>query len=89
MFMANELAHAGAEGIQSLILTIRGQRVMLDSDLARIYGVTTVRLNEQLRRNRNRFPADFAFQLTREELANLRSQIAISSFQPHLSLAET
>ena len=77
--MANELAHAGAEGIQSLILTIRGQRVMLDSDLARIYGVTTVRLNEQLRRNRNRFPADFAFQLTREELANLRSQIAISS----------
>ena len=77
--MANELAHAGAGGIHSLILTIRGQRVMLDSDLARIYGVTTIRLNEQLRRNADRFPNDFAFRLTREELANLRSQIAISS----------
>ena len=77
--MANELAHARTDGIQSLILTIRGQRVMLDSDLARIYGVTTIRLNEQLRRNAERFPIDFAFQLTREELANLRSQFAISS----------
>jgi len=52
---------------------------MLDSDLARIYGVTTIRLNEQFRRNRERFPADFAFQLTRQEVANLRSQTAISS----------
>lgn len=79
MFMANELAHAGAEGIQSLILTLRGQRVMLDSDLARLFGVTTFRLNEQFKRNKDRFPEDFAFQLTREELANLRSQFAISS----------
>lgn len=77
--MANELAHAGAEGIQSLILTLRGQRVMLDSDLARLFGVTTFRLNEQFKRNKDRFPEDFAFQLTREELANLRSQFAISS----------
>ena len=51
---------------------------MLDSDLARIYGVTTIRLNEQFRRNRARFPEDFAFQLVREEFANLRSQFAIS-----------
>ena len=51
---------------------------MLDSDLARIYGVTTKRLNEQLRRNQQRFPSDFAFQLTREELTGLRSQIATS-----------
>jgi hypothetical protein len=49
------------------ILTIREQKVVLDSDLAVVYGVTTKRLNEQFRRNRKRFPADFAFQLTAEE----------------------
>lgn len=80
MFMANELAHAGAEGIQSLILTLRGQRVMLDADLARLFGVPTKRLLEQFKRNRDRFPLDFAFQLEREEFAILRSQIATSSF---------
>jgi ORF6N domain len=68
-----------ATRIESLIYTIRGLRVMLDSDLAKIYGVTTIRLNEQFRRNRERFPEDFAFQLTREEFTDLRSQIAISS----------
>jgi ORF6N domain len=66
--------------VEGPIHLIRGQRVMLDSDLAAIYGVTTKRLNEQLRRNRLRFPSDFAFQLTAEELMNLRSQIATSSF---------
>jgi len=65
--------------IENAIYLIRGQRVMLDSDLAAVYGVTTKRLNEQLRRNRSRFPSDFAFQLTAEELTNLRSQIATSS----------
>ena len=80
MFMANDLTHAGSEGIQSLILTIRGQRVMLDSDLARLFGVPTKRLLEQFKRNRNRFPADFAFQVDREEFVILRSQIATSSF---------
>jgi len=59
------------------ILTIREQKVVLDSDLAAVYGVTTKRLNEQFRRNRKRFPEDFAFQLTAEEFAALRSQIAI------------
>ncbi len=59
---------------------VRGERVMLDSALAEIYGVATKRLNEQLRRNRKRFPADFAFQLTAEEFTNLRSQIATSSY---------
>jgi|SRR5438445_7129382 len=58
------------------ILTIRDQKVVLDSDLARVYSVTTKRLNEQLRRNRRRFPEDFAFQLTAEEFAALTSQIA-------------
>jgi hypothetical protein len=58
------------------ILTIRDQKVVLDVDLARIYGVTTKRLNEQLRRNRKRFPDDFAFQLTADEFESLRSQVA-------------
>ena|SRR2546422_660016 len=79
MFVTNEPAFATVERVHSLILIIRGQRVMLDSDLARIFGVTTIRLNEQFRRNRKRFPGDFAFQLTLQEFANLRSQIAISS----------
>jgi hypothetical protein len=65
--------------IESAIYLLRGQRVMLDSDLAAIYQVTTKRLNEQLRRNRHRFPEDFAFQLTVEEVTNLRSQFATSS----------
>ena len=54
---------------------------MLDSDLAAIYQVSTKRLNQQLRRNRSRFPADFAFQLTAEELTDLKSQIATSSLR--------
>ena len=65
--------------LESAIHLIRGQRVMLDSDLAAIYRVTTKRLNEQLKRNRNRFPDDFAFQLTTEEFRNSKSQIATSS----------
>ncbi|MHB0957475.1 MAG: ORF6N domain-containing protein [Pirellulaceae bacterium] len=56
----------------------RGQRVMLDSDLARLYGVTTARLNEQVSRNLDRFPEDFAFQLTQQEFMALMSQNAIS-----------
>jgi ORF6N domain len=67
--------------IERAIYSLRGQRVMLDSDLAAIYGVTTRRLNEQLRRNRSRFPDDFAFQLTAEESRNLKSQIATSSLR--------
>ncbi len=65
--------------VENAIHLIRGQRVMLDSDLAKFYGTSTMRLNEQLRRNRKRFPADFAFQLQRQEFANLKSQTAISS----------
>ncbi len=59
------------------ILSIRGQRVVLDSDLAKIYGVTTGRFNEAVKRNAKRFPEDFMFQLTVEEHAALKSQIAI------------
>jgi len=55
------------EMIERKIFLIRGQKVMLDRDLAKLYGVPTRRLNEQVRRNRTRFPADFMFQLTLEE----------------------
>ena len=65
--------------IESLILVIRGQRVMLDSDLASIYGVKTKVLNQAVKRNQNRFPEDYMFQLTQEEAANLRSQFVTSS----------
>jgi phage regulator Rha-like protein len=65
--------------IEQRIYTIRGVRVILDSDLAALYGVPTKRLNEQYRRNRKRFPEDFAFQLTVKETNSLRSQIATST----------
>ncbi len=68
-----------ARDIESRILTIRGLKVILDRDLAALYGVQTSRFNEAVKRNRRRFPDDFAFQLTRQELANLISQFAISS----------
>jgi len=55
------------ENIESRIFLIRGHKVMIDADLANIYGVTTKRLNEQIKRNRDRFPEDFMFQLTKEE----------------------
>jgi ORF6N domain len=58
------------------ILTVREQKIVIDSDLAAVYGVTTKRLNEQFRRNRKRFPEDFAFQLSVEEYESLRAQIA-------------
>jgi hypothetical protein len=64
--------------VESAIHLIRGQRVMLDSNLAAIYGTSTMRLNEQFRRNRQRFPKDFAFRLTSAEFKRLISQIAIS-----------
>jgi len=62
--------------VDRFIITIRGQKVILDGNLAAIYGVSTKRLNEQYRRNTDRFPEDFAFQLAPEEWASLRSQIA-------------
>lgn len=64
--------------IEAAIQIVRGQRVMLDSDLARLYGVTTTRLNEQVTRNKDRFPEDFAYQLTQQEFTVLMSQNAIS-----------
>ena len=65
--------------IKNLIYTIRGYRVMLDSDLAMLYGVETKRLHESVKRNIDRFPSHYMFQLTKEEWLNLRSQIATFS----------
>lgn len=70
-----------SEEIESKITVIRGQRVILDSDLAKLYGVSTMRLNEQVTRNIRRFPVDFMFQLSFQEFTDLKSQIAISSFR--------
>jgi hypothetical protein len=67
------------ERVARSILQLRGRRVILDADLAAIYGVTTKRLNEAVKRNQERFPDDFAFQLERQEVANLRSQFATAS----------
>ena len=66
------------EKIEAMIYTIRGQRVLLDSDLAKLYGVETKRLNEQVRRNSDRFPLDFMFRLTPEEFEVLKSHFATS-----------
>src|SRR5882724_11823961 len=65
--------------IERRIYLLRGQKVMLDADLADIYGVSTKRLNEQVKRNLDRFPKDFMLQLTKEEVVALKSQIATSN----------
>src|SRR6266540_1429031 len=78
MSKSTNLVLAKPEVIDRLLYVIRGQRVMLDSDLAQLYRVTTKRLNEQVRRNRSRFPRDFAFHLTLQEVTDLRSQTATS-----------
>jgi ORF6N domain len=67
------------EPLDPLIFAIRNQRVILDNDLTRIYGVPTKALNQAVKRNAERFPVDFAFQLSRLELANLKSQVMTSS----------
>ncbi|MFH0908303.1 MAG: ORF6N domain-containing protein [bacterium] len=77
--MKDPLPEPVMEEAQQMIHVIRGQRVILDSDLARWYGVTTRRLNEQVKRNRKKFPDEFAFQLVHKEVTNLKSQIATSS----------
>jgi len=69
------------ERIVSRILLVRGQKIMLDADLAELYGVTTKALNQMVKRNTERFPEDFAFHLNTMEAGNLRSQIATSKSQ--------
>lgn len=76
--MSDELTPLDSAAIEAAILVIHGERVMLDADLARFYGVPTKRLNEQVKRNRGRFPAGFVYQLSQEDAEGLRSQIATS-----------
>jgi len=77
--MAKAKVKAGVAGagapLEPLIVRVRGQRVILDADLARLYGVTTGALNQAVRRNAERFPEDFAFQLSLTDVVNLKSQI--------------
>jgi hypothetical protein len=76
----NLTAVSNVEQITRSIFVLRGQRVILDRDLGTIYGVSTGRLNEAVKRHAGRFPADFMFQVTAQELENLRSQFATSSW---------
>src|SRR5438309_7106777 len=80
-----------AERVAQSIRWVRGQKVLLDSDLAVLYGVTTGNLNKAVKRNAERFPTDFMFQLDAEEAANLRFQFGISSWggRRHLPYAFT
>jgi hypothetical protein len=78
--MAEQRSLIPLERVERTILLIRGQKVILDADLAALYGVTTKRFNEQVKRNRERFPEDFMFQLTKKEAEILRSQNATSSW---------
>jgi len=78
--MPESAAQTDLTEIGKRIVVVRGQRVLLDTDLARLYGVTPKRLNEQVRRNRKRFPPDFLLSLEINELRNLRSQFATSSW---------
>jgi len=74
--MNEAVISVAVDAVASRIITLRGQRVILDADLAALYGVETRRLNEQVRRNAARFPADFMFALDQDEWAVLRSQFA-------------
>jgi hypothetical protein len=73
------LMEKGVEAVAGLVRWVRGERVMLDADLARLYGVETRALNRAVRRNVKRFPSDFMFLLVNEEVANLKCQIGTSS----------
>ena len=75
--------------VEQKILLIRGQKVLLDSDLAELYGVTTKRLNEQVKRNIDRFPKHFMFQLTNQEFAEWRSQFATSNSKIKMGIRYT
>ena len=76
------------EIIERRILLIRGHKVMLDSHLAELYQVPTFRLNEAVKRNRKRFPADFMFQLTKEEAGSLRFQIGTSNLRSQFAISK-
>ncbi|HUG11191.1 MAG TPA: ORF6N domain-containing protein [Opitutaceae bacterium] len=76
------MSRADDNPLAGRIFTIRGLRVILDADLARLYGVTTKAFNQAIKRNAARFPEDFAFQLSATEVASLKSQVVTSSLEP-------
>ncbi|MGH9874764.1 MAG: ORF6N domain-containing protein [Pyrinomonadaceae bacterium] len=76
--MNKSAAIISVEQIENMILLVRGEKVILDSALAALYGVSTMRLNERVSRNKRRFPSDFVFRLAKDEWKSLISQIAIS-----------
>jgi hypothetical protein len=79
--MSNELTNIGYKNIKNLIYTIRGRQVMMDTDVAMLYECETRIINQAMKRNTQRFPERFCFQISKEEFENLKSQIVISSFQ--------
>lgn len=81
--MTEKVPNHEESGIESFIFEIRGQKVILDNDLAKLYGVSTKRLNEQVKRNADRFPEDFVFRVSALEHDDLRSQIATSNGRNH------
>ena len=76
------------ENVARLVFFVRGEKVLLDTDLAMLYGVTTKALNQAVKRNSRRFPSDFMFQLTKTEHENMRSQIVASSERKSLSRSQ-
>lgn len=87
--MARKHSVVPGERIESQILLIRGHKVMLDADLAGLYGVSVGRLNEAVRRNRRRFPGDFMFQLTNEEFINLRHELESSNLKSQFAISSS
>ncbi|MFA6061355.1 MAG: ORF6N domain-containing protein [Gallionella sp.] len=87
--MTDKTLITSMEQIESKIFLIRSQKVMLDADLAELYGVETKRLNEQVRRNSERFPIDFMFQLTNEELIDLKEKIDTSCLRSQFATSNT
>ncbi|HEY2572652.1 MAG TPA: ORF6N domain-containing protein [Verrucomicrobiaceae bacterium] len=79
--MSKQAPYAMSAGPAIPIVTLRGERVILDADLAKLYDVETRTLNQAVKRNKGRFPDDFCFQITKDELENLKSQFVISSLQ--------
>lgn len=79
--MDRTVVRVPVERVENAILLIRGEKVILDADLAALYGIATKRLKEQVRRNRERFPEDFMFELTADEQAGLQDQIGASKLE--------
>jgi hypothetical protein len=84
--MTKRATEISQEQIESAVLVLRGEKVLLDADLALMYGVTTKVLNQAVKRNRERFPPDFMFRLTKDELENWRSQIVTSNSDAKMGL---